>query len=121
MVHLTNGIKQSRPFTVGDTEGERLAYSDMNDDRIFATKNQKPMNAEGKTVHIEDSPRLTMKGVIIIKRNRRRHLRPLLILLLFIEWTCDTAGKIWSAFHNGVKDVTLAIETYINEPDNTET
>lgn len=78
------------------------------------------MNAEGK--QLPYGPVSDLKVIkSTIKRNPRRYLRLLLILLLFIEWACDTIGKMWSAFHNGVKDVTLAIETYINEPDNTET
>lgn len=36
--------------------------------------------------------------------------------LLLVEWAVDLFHKIWTAFHESVKDITLALENYINEP-----
>ena len=38
------------------------------------------------------------------------------IPLLLIEWTADLAAKIVTVFHKSTEDITLALETYINEP-----
>jgi hypothetical protein len=37
--------------------------------------------------------------------------------LLLIEWVVDLIGKMWDVFHKSIITITLAIETYINEPD----
>lgn len=41
--------------------------------------------------------------------------------LLLLEWVIDLIGKIWLILHNSVKDLTLATENIINEPDSAET
>lgn len=38
------------------------------------------------------------------------------IPLLLIEWAVDLITNIWKAFHDAVKEITLVIETKINEP-----
>lgn len=96
----------------------------MEDARQFATgKIHKPMNGKGETiVPIEDVKALwKVKPEPIIKRNPRRFLRPLLILLLFIEWLADTVVKIVTVIHTAFIDISLALENYTNEPDNKET
>ncbi|MBL7738504.1 MAG: hypothetical protein JNK14_04745 [Chitinophagaceae bacterium] len=40
----------------------------------------------------------------------------LYIPLLIIEWFLDMWVKIWQVLHNSVKELTLALENYINEP-----
>lgn len=39
------------------------------------------------------------------------------IPLLLIEWLVDLIAKIWNAFHESIKEMTLVIETKINEPN----
>lgn len=38
------------------------------------------------------------------------------IPLLIIEWAVDLVAKIWKAFHDSLKEMTLVIESKINEP-----
>lgn len=42
------------------------------------------------------------------------------IPLLVAEWFLDMFTKIWQIIHNSVKDITLALEIYINEPNSQE-
>lgn len=36
------------------------------------------------------------------------------IPLLLTEWAVDLVSKIWSSFHESIKDMTLALENKIN-------
>lgn len=40
--------------------------------------------------------------------------------LLLIEWIIDLFHKIFTAVHESIKDITLALEKYINEPTRKE-
>lgn len=46
----------------------------------------------------------------------KKTLYLLYIPMLIIEWFLDMLVKIWQVLHNSVKELTLALENYINEP-----
>lgn len=46
----------------------------------------------------------------------KKTLYPVYVILLIIEWFLDMWVKIWQVLHNSVKELTLALENYINEP-----
>jgi hypothetical protein len=57
------------------------------------------------------------------RRNPRRFLRPLHVLLLFIEWVAVMVTNVAETVTNSIKDLTLALESYINadpKPDKPE-
>lgn len=49
------------------------------------------------------------------KRNPRRYWRPLLIVMLLIEWVVDLVREIITVIHNSVKVLTLTLKSYIDE------
>lgn len=49
----------------------------------------------------------------------RKTLYIFYIPLLLIEWFVDLIGRMWSAFHESIKEITLSLEKYINEPIST--
>jgi hypothetical protein len=57
------------------------------------------------------------------KPNPRRFLRPVHVLLLFIEWAAVMVTNVAETVTNSIKDLTLALESYINadpKPDKPE-
>lgn len=46
----------------------------------------------------------------------RKLLYVFYIPLLLTEWAVDLIAKIWNAIHNSVKELTLVVESTINEP-----
>ncbi len=45
----------------------------------------------------------------------RKALYTFIVPLLILEWTLDTFTKIWVVFHNSVKELTLALQHYVDE------
>lgn len=93
------------------------------DTRIFATSKGAVNSNNEPVIHIEDEPKTTFKGKFKVTkhRNPRRYLRPVYVLLLFIEWLADMVTQIIQIVHNSIKDITLALETYINESNSPPT
>lgn len=62
----------------------------------------------------QQQPELT----VVPGRNRspRRFWRPLLILMLLIEWLVDLVREIVTVIHNSIKVLTLTLKSYLDEP-----
>lgn len=63
---------------------------------------------------INGAPELT----VIRGKNRspRRFWRPLLILMLLVEWAVDLVREIVTVAHNSIKVLTLTLKSYLDEP-----
>lgn len=61
-------------------------------------------------------PTSELKPFIGRKRNPRRFWRPLLILMLLIEWAVDMVREIVTVIHNSIKVLTLTLKSYLDEP-----
>lgn len=57
-------------------------------------------------------------AVVRSLRNRspRRFWRPLLVIMLLIEWGVDMVREIVTVIHNSIKVLTLTLKSYLDEP-----
>lgn len=61
-------------------------------------------------------PLTVIPGEIKSPNQWRKLTYPVYILLLIIEWVIDLVHKICGVVHTSTEDITLALESYINEP-----
>lgn len=69
---------------------------------------------EPLTIDINAEP--AMKAIRRANRSPRRFWRPLLILMLLIEWAVDLVREIVTVIHNSIKVLTLTLKSYLDEP-----
>lgn len=70
------------------------------------------------TEDVESILRVTAKGLDFkpVNRSPRRFWRPLLILMLLVEWAVDLVREIVTVAHNSIKVLTLTLKSYLDEP-----
>lgn len=71
--------------------------------------------AKPDTLTIDINAEPAMKAIRRANRNPRRFWRPLLIVMLLIEWVVDLVREIITVIHNSVKVLTLTLKSYIDE------